>query len=275
MNWEIAKNWLLVLFVVLDGLLGWQLYSSRQVMNGYAESQADLLANTKTLLAEHGLTLTSDVPTKQPDLASFQAQTKTPVLKDLQTAIFPRATKPQISNSVGQVSTDGGDITLLSDASWQVTFSKPQTLTSKRDSRSFAYQGDLYVTDSVDSTTKRVVFLQAYKDYPIFDSRLITNQTGNNLFSYTQSEIDSIRPTSDPKPVISALDALDSLANSVDKSEGQADNKILMVDLGFARKVPLYQTGVPTNYWFPVWRVATQGGTYYVNAFTGEVEIAP
>lgn len=275
MNWETAKTWLIGLFLILDVLLGWQLYSSRQVASGYAESQTDLLANTKTLLAEHGLTLASDVPTKQPELASFQAQVAKPGLKKLVKAIFPNAKTIDVANAYDQATTNIGQITLLPDGSWQVTFNKIQPLTSKQGPISYAYQGNEYTEDSVSSSDKHMTFMQSYKSYPIFDAQFSTTQIRGGLLSFTQIEINSIRPTGAPKPVISALDALDSLANSVDKTGNGGDNKILKVDLGYARKMPLYQSGAAENYWFPVWRVVTKIQTYYVNAFTGEVGLAP
>ncbi|WAH41931.1 two-component system regulatory protein YycI [Alicyclobacillus fastidiosus] len=275
MNWETAKNWLIGLFLLLDVILAWQLSSSRQLNNGYAESQSDLLANTKTLLAEHGLTLATDVPIKQPELPSFRATQSGPSLKTLQQSIFPTASKVQLANEIGQVETDTGQILLSPQGNWQVTFVPPRSLTNTRGPLTYVYQGGLYAVDAVTSSTRHQVFLQSYKGYPIFDERVETNQTKQTLTSYSQSELTSIVDTSTPKPVISALDALDSLANSVDKTDDTENNKILSVDLGFARKVPLYQTGVAANYWFPVWRVVTPDQTYFVNAFTGEVEIAP
>lgn len=275
MNWETAKRWLIILFLVLDGLLGWQLHSSRQLMNGYVESESDLLANTKTLLAVHGLTLSVDIPTKQPELASFQAQAATPSLSSLVQAIFQHPTNVHLSVASDQATTDQGLISILPDNSFQVAFAKPQPIGSKHTPKSYAYQPDTYTSDDVTSTKTQKVYLQMYKDYPIFDARIITSQTKTAISSFSQTEIASIQPTSSPRPVISALDALDSLANSVDKSTGAGDNKILKVDIGYARKVPLYQTGDTANYWFPVWRIVTQAQTYYVNAFTGEVEIAP
>lgn len=275
MNWEIAKRWLVILFLVLDGLLAWQLESSRQLLNGYVESRSDLLANTKTLLASHGLTLTVEIPTKQPQLTSFQASLGTPPLAAVAKAVFPHETNLQFNADKTQVSSNKGQISLLSNGSFEITFAQPQPTGPNHSPKSYAYQPDNYTVDSVTSTTKQMVFLQVYKNYPIFDSEIVTQQTKNNLTSLTETEISSIQPTNAPRPVISALDALDSLANAVDKSAHRKDNKILKVDIGYARKVQLYQVGNTANYWFPVWRVVTQQQTYYVNAFTGEVEIAP
>lgn len=275
MNWETAKRWLIVLFLVLDGMLGWQLHSSRQLMNGYVESESDLLANTKTLLAAHGLTLSVDIPTKQPDMASFQGQAATPSLSALVQAVFQHPTNVHLSIASDQATTDQGQVSVLPDNSFEVTFAKSKPIGTKHAPKSYAYQSDAYILDDVSSTRQQMVFLQVYKDYPIFDARIVTSQTKTAISSFTQTEIASIQQTSSPRPVISALDALDSLANSVDKSNGAGDNKILKVEIGYARKVPLYQTGDTANYWFPVWRIVTQSQTYYVNAFTGEVEIAP
>lgn len=275
MNWETAKNWLIGLFVLLDILLGWQLYSSRQVMNGYVESQTDILANTKTLLAEHGLTLATDVPLKQPDSSSFQADIQSPSLKQLVKNIFPDAKNVHISTSMDEADTDTGQIISVTTGTWQVSFNVSQQITGTHAAENYFYQGEKYVLDPVESSDGHAVYVQSYTGYPIFDAPVYVTTDKGGLLSYSQTEIFNIRPTSDPKPVISALDALDSLANAVDKSDDSKDNKILKVDLGYARKISLYQVDNQENYWFPVWRVVTQGQIYYINAFTGEVEFAP
>ena len=91
---------------------------------------------------------------------------------------------------------------------------------------------------------------------------------------YQQSLYGTPKPVGSPKPIISALDALNSLANTVDKSAERQDNVIEDIDLGYALKSPgsAATSAISTNYWFPVWRIVTINNTYYVNAFTGEIE---
>lgn len=275
MNWEVAKTWLISLFVLLDVALGWQLYSSHQLSSGYVESQADLLANTKTMLADHGLTLATDAPTEQPELSSFQASIAAVSLKNLASVSFPHATQIRVSTANDKVRTNFGTLMRTPGGSWNVHYTQPPNISSSASVLTYAYQGSLYSLDAVTSTNRHAMYMQTVNHYPVFDVEIYTTQAQDHLMGFTQTAITHVKTTSSPKPVISSLDALDSLANAVDKTDSTGDNKILKVDLGYARKVPLYQTGNAKNYWFPVWRIVTGAQTYYVNAFTGEVEIVP
>lgn len=278
MNWEVAKTWLIALFVVLDVILGWQLYSSHQVSSGYTESPADLLASTKTLLADHGLQLATQVPTTQPELAAFQADSEMPALGTLESVVFPHAKTVHIHKARGEVITNEGTLNTLQSSVIAVNYAPALPFSSKRGVLDVAYRGDEYTLDDVTSSKAHAVYLQSVNGLPVFDVQIVTSQTATALQNFTEVHIDHVVNTSTPKPVISALEALDSLANEVDKSEMASDNKILKVDLGYARKVAITNgstLGNNAGYWFPVWRVVTEGQTYYVNAFTGEVEIAP
>ncbi|MCL6593979.1 MAG: hypothetical protein K6T31_08390, partial [Alicyclobacillus sp.] len=46
--------------------------------------------------------------------------------------------------------------------------------------------------------------------------------------------------------------------------------------LGYVHKLPQAATGsgqTAGQYWFPVWRVVTDQHVYFVNAYTGEVDL--
>lgn len=277
-NWENAKSWLIVAFLVLNMVLGWQLYQSRQEMLGYVEPYADLLANTKTLLAEHNFSLDTQVPQSHPDLPSLHATQVNLPLKDLANAVFPGAKRIHVDESLGLAITGQGRIKLNGDGSWQVTYQNPAGLTNQhiQDLLQNSWHGQNYEPDTATSQNGLLVYLQNYDNYPVFDAAILIQTTSDQILGYTQSGITNITPTGDAKPIISALDALDSLANSVDKSSQYADNRILKIDLGYARKSGSSPSSSSTSssYWFPVWRVVTVNQLYYINALTGEVELA-
>lgn len=158
-----------------------------------------------------------------------------------------------------------------------MTYSIPEKLTAARTPLSYAYHGNDYVLDQATSGDGRLVYYKRADNYPVFDAQIVATAISGQLQAYTETYIDHVVNTSSPKPVISALDALDSLANGVDRTDSSSHNEVVKVDLGYARKVQVTEennTSPSKNYWFPVWRIVTSQGTYFVNAFTGEVEMA-
>lgn len=276
MNWEVAKSWLIALFVILDSILGWQLYESHVVSNGYTESPADLLANTKTLLANHGFSLDTDVPSGQPALPTFQATLAKPNFASIGSIAFPGATgKSTVAGAVG-LTTNEGTLTMTGLGSWDVTYMVPQKISSSRTVLSYVYHGNEYALDEATSGNGHFVYYKRTDNYPVFDVEVVASETSGQLQTYSQTYIDHVVNNSPPKPVITALDALDSLVNTVDRVDVSTRTDVVQVDLGYARKVQVNEennSSPSKNYWFPVWRIVTSEGTYFVNAFTGEVEM--
>ncbi|GMA50779.1 hypothetical protein GCM10025857_21360 [Alicyclobacillus contaminans] len=290
MNWELAKTWLIVMFLLLDAMLGWQVYESHRELTGYVESYADQLANTKTLLAEHGFSLDTTVPVDHPDMAFLQAIPQVPALTQLAKQAFPDAAAqagPEITGD--QVSTDEGTVHVLhrDDATWQVSYAAGRKLGAKGTDGELQYvwQGSRYTADvgrdaldvsGVGEGHRAAWYVERFGDFPVFDAAVRLDVVNGMMVGYLQTYVDSMEETGDRKPTITALDALNNLASSVDKSADGSDNKILNIALGYYHKPADGTAGraqLPsTSYWFPVWRVITNQSTFYINAFTGEVE---
>ncbi|SIS75239.1 two-component system regulatory protein YycI [Alicyclobacillus vulcanalis] len=274
MNWEVAKSWLIALFALLDGILGWLLYESRQLASGYAESPADALANTKTLLANQGFSLATSVPSGQPSLVTFQADFANPRWSALEQAAFPGA-KGKVQIAGGTLTTSQGQITVTGQGTWAVQYQPPLQLSQNRGPLAYVFRGSDYEPDPTTSDPVHAVYLELVDGYPVFDADVIAVQQKGELLGYTQTYIDHVEANSPPKPVISALDALDSFAEAVDKAGSGQVNSVVKVDLGYARKIQVTSgsQAILHSYWFPVWRIVTTSGIYFVNAFTGEVEM--
>lgn len=279
MNWERAKTWLITAFFLLDLVLGWQVYQSRVEFLGYVESYDDLLANTKTLLAEHGLSLATSVPSIHPSMPSLHADFPNPSIAQLAQTAFRNAKTIEVNLREGTAQAPEGNLLLLGNGMWQVRYTKsPQippggTVTAMP----IIWHGSDFTLDQAASSTGTQVFTERYQNYPIFDAELIVSISNNTVTAYSQSALTNINAVGGVKPVITALDALNSLANTIDKSTGQTDNRILKIDLGYIRKVsvpPSNSPSPPSNYWFPVWRIVTDVHMYFVNALTGEVDIS-
>lgn len=286
MNWELAKNWLIVAFLILDLILGWQVVQSRKELVGYVESYSDLLANTKTILAEHGFSLDTTPPAQHPDVPFLHADYSSPSLPTLMQTSFPKNPSYAIDEDTGTARTTDGVLKLVDKGTWVVQYDDPPLLSSNNptDYLNFAWQGSNYAYESTVSTQTNngpskpslVAFAQKYGSFWIFDSEVSMAVSNGKLLGYQQTSLSNMYAIGDAKPTISALDALDSLANSVDKSMQRIDNKVLSIQLGYIHKVPQNPNSSSSlaapNYWFPAWRIITSQQTYYINAFTGEVD---
>ncbi|GGI95230.1 hypothetical protein GCM10010885_01040 [Alicyclobacillus cellulosilyticus] len=271
MNWEQAKTWFIFAFLLLDLVLAWPLYTDRIQTAGYAESYQDQLANTKTLLAEHGLTLAANVPTDHPSLSTLHADFANPPLRELARAAFH---SPRIEEFVGGAQGSDGRVMLIGSGSWQVEYDRPIAAKGAAAWLNRVWHGSEYMADTALAQRFAPTYEQAYDDYPMFDVTLTFDVRGGILHGYMQTCVVNITPAGSAKPTVSALDALDSLATMVDNGSGHSAARIVDIQLGYVRKVAVNPDGAsqPANYWFPVWRVVTTRQVYYINALTGEVD---
>lgn len=298
MNWEAAKTWLIIAFFLLDGILGWQVYQERQQsQQNYVEPYTDLLANTKTLLSEHGFSLNVSVPETHGKMSFLSGQFASPNLTDLATAVLPNTGGLTYDLTSGQAHANAGNIQISDRGTWKVSFTPP--IATSKDGTGIlklVWHGTSYVPDDEEPvsaspvttgngsalqpvsgdkpTTKQYNFVEKYQSYPVFDADVEAQVGQGALYGYQQIAVVNLTPVGDPKPTISALDALDSLANSIDRTLDSSETQILSIELGYTHKVAssdLPPLSSSSDYWFPAWRVVTSSETYYINAYTGEV----
>lgn len=275
MSWEAAKSWLIVVFLVLDLILGWQYAEARHEAASYTESYSDLVANTKTLLAEHNFSLAAAIPQEHPVMASLQTSDVQVSYKALQKAVFPNAKHPVLNQDSGVIQSSYGQLRFETTNTWRVDYTHPLQVDGKGSKAllSYVWNGANYRLDDAMSGGEFEVYDQTYEQHLLFDAQLIAHKTNGMLSGYEQTATGSIHAAGNPKPTITALEALTSLSNSVDKSGSPKDNVIEHIDLGYALKTQSNAGGDSSEqYWFPVWRVVTSSSQIYdVNAFTGEV----
>lgn len=286
MKWEFAKTWLIVAFLFLDCILGWQVYAQRQAQVAYVESYSDLLANTKTLLSEHGLSLDTTVPQNHDKMSVLKGTYAQPALTQLAATAFPGVSQVHVDTTAGEAKLPSGTIQITDLGSWSVDYSTPviRNYNTQTDMLKVVWKGSQYVPDNVTSgqvtdkpSVKQYNFIQKYQSYLIFDASVAVEANPSSVVSFQQTAVTNLQAVGSAKPTISALDALDSLANSVDQMMTNPGSQILSIQLGYAHKVAgdtAPDTATPSaNYWFPVWRIVTKGTVYYVNAFTGKVNV--
>lgn len=286
MNWEAAKTWLIVAFVILDGLLGLQVVEHQHEQAGYVESYADLLANTKTLLSEHSLSLSVDVPQSHAKMPFLTGNYAAPDISNLSQTVFSLGQAPSTTDA-NDIKTPNGEVQIVTRGTWRVSYFKKHspTVTVPKQILSMVWNGSLYSSSSTmtpqtsagDSTAiAKYIFVEQYQSYPVFDAVIAAQIKNNKLLSYEQTAILSFKQVGEPKPTISALDALDSLANSIDPVPN-GGGAILHIQLGYVHKAEDSSGSngsTSADYWYPVWAIQTTSQVYYVNAYTGEVNTA-
>ncbi|MCL6636541.1 MAG: hypothetical protein K6T26_01220 [Alicyclobacillus sp.] len=297
MNWEYAKNWLIAAFLCLDLFLAWQIVESRRTMAGYIGSYNDLLANTKTILSEHGLILKAQVPADHPDLPLLQADWAQPPLAALAQAVFANNGPVTLDRAEQSAHAGAGTLKLLGPGHWQVSYVPPLTLPAASDGvPPGVWQGAQYTEDlTAPETPQRRVFVQHFAGLPVFDAAVVADYAAGRLVGYVQTMVQNLTASGDARPTLSALDALNDLAGAVEPDTetgpyqetatgatgtegvgGTHREVIRSLALGYVHKLPQATTGqgqTGGQYWFPVWRVVTDAHIYFVNAYTGEVDL--
>lgn len=267
MDWSRAKTYLILTFLLLDIVLGYQYWNVRTEQAGYVQSYAEQLDEVSGLLASQNWELRADVPKMAPDLAYLQVRYLT---------LSEEEINKRISGS-GKLQYKGpGQFTVeLGDKSFPVNLDDDNTgekVLSHFDSRLGSkeiYQYDRKVKENKSNGT--IEYLQTYKNYPIFSAPLEVLVEGDKATRYHQVTLNVTGEGGGKKQVISAVHALRSFAESIDKPVKKTDNRVI-------REIRIGYYSKPFNadewYLIPMWRILSDKEVYYVNGFTGEVEMA-
>jgi regulatory protein YycI of two-component signal transduction system YycFG len=285
MDWSKAKTYLILTFFLLDLLLAFQYYTVRNVDAGSVPSFAEQVAEVKELLQNRHLVLDANVPRETPELGFLrvryvQADPKQAASKFLQN---PRPLDPPSAHPTWvQFQGDRGTFTFQGPGQFVYDLAPMPLRVPPADDlqmfdrlyadigqfvwNPFAYVGDRVTRQGSGET---VEYVQMYENYPIFSAAIRVTVENQLAVRIQQSALEVLGEEGSKKAVLSAVGALRSLAESMDKSALPDHNKrIREIKLGFYSKPFL------TDSWYlaPMWRITTDEDVYYVNAMTGEVE---
>lgn len=284
MDFAKVKALLIAVFLGLNLFLGYQWWSLQTAVAVYNQPASDQLANIQRSLAQHGVHLAAIVPTETPTMPMLHVTSDHTSLTSIAAQIWGPHVKVHtkhtasgdllISNQ-GHIYRSGAGRLVVSYmpnfATTHATFGQKKVLTSlqkwlSRNGYNFSvYQISSWYTHNENSVG---TYMQAYNSYPIFSAVLTVYVEHNHLSGYHQQYL-GIVGTVNPRPVSSAVNALLSLVQYMDKARINADNTIQDIRLG-------YDSGITTKsswYLAPVWRIGTSLGVFYVNAVTGEVGV--
>ncbi|WP_018131047.1 two-component system regulatory protein YycI [Effusibacillus pohliae] len=266
MDWSRAKTYLILTFLLLDIVLGYQYWQARTEQASYVQSFAEQLAEVRELLASQKWELRTEVPKTTPELGFLQVR-YLPLPPDEWAKRIGGG--KLLHQGPGQVTVDLSEKHIAVNLEEDNPGDKALAQIGAKLSPKETYQYDRKLQESKDSGI--IQYLQMYNNYPIFSAPLELVVQGGKLIRYQQTALNVVGEGGGRKQVISALHALRSLSESIDKSGKRADNRVI-------REIRLGYYSKPFNadewYLIPMWRILSDREVYYVNALTGEVELA-
>ncbi|BCJ87529.1 two-component system regulatory protein YycI [Effusibacillus dendaii] len=265
MDWSRAKSYLILTFLLLDIVMGYQYWRIRSEQAGYVQSYSEQLAEVKQLFASQNWKLQTEVPKDTPELGLLHVK------------------RQSVDTEAGKEPTQAGGTVLYKDeAEIRVSLNNPVSLDFEEAAagdkvgslmaakiRSDAdYRFDRKTPYGKGSGFLR--YLPWYEGYPIFSAPLDVYVQDNQVTQYRQTLLAVIGEGGTKKQVLSSVHALRSLSESIDKFGRRSDNRVIRdIRLGY------YSKPFHTEEWFlaPVWRIESDQEIFYVNALTGEVEM--
>lgn len=242
MNWGRAKTILILAFLFLNVLLGYQLWADRFSPTASERDSASLVEETKKLLESKQIRVVPAIPKDTPKLSTINVRYPEG-FREPKEVVLPKPIR---------------FISLLSRA----TLREIETKTS-------IGRFSAYHLDSSLSKENVHIFHQLYRELPMFDVTLQLFAENGEITGYKQTyvEVKSGGGPEDPsgQKIISAYTAVRTLAESY-LSEGAV---ITDIKLGYHGQ--LFDSEDQT--FVPSWRITlSDGEPYYVHAFTGAVE---
>jgi len=283
MNFARVKLLLISVFLALNLFLAYQWWSLQTVVSVYAEPLSDQLAHAQSMLASHNVGVIANLPTNPPALPRLKVTYDHTALNAY--AAFVLGLKVnQISRWQHQNSIVRAPAITFSEAPlgvYHVSYKKPLTVFSDTGKQKisdnwrtwFAKHGYnasnyQYLAQYIVGKSTVVQFAQQLNGYPVFSARLSLHVEKGDLLSYTQQSV--VMLSSDtPRPLISAVSALLSLAAYLDKANLSVDNTIVDVRLGYASLISTVGQWVLV----PVWRMQSDRGVFLFIDVSGEVGV--
>lgn len=244
MDWSRAKTILILSFLALNLLLGYELWSGKLNLGDSKQASADIAEELNRIMISRGMKLAAEVPKETPKMREI-------VVKAVEDESY------------------GRKVSLSAPIRYNLFLSKG----SLKDLANRAIPKiESYSYDRITSKEGLFMMNQLVGEYPLFDINLELFITGAEVTGYRQSyvEVDTSSEAKEEKKVISAYTVLRTLA------EKYFPNGAVVTDIRLGYHGQFFDTEWSTLPTFPTWRVALENGDmYYVHGFRGDVENAP
>jgi len=233
MDWGKAKTILIISFLCLNVLLGYQLWTSKLGIDKTNQRESETSESISQLMKSKGITIDATIPVSVPKLREI-------------TVTFDPTTDAVTRTTLNSLI----DISIV------------DSKTGLRDLAKHIPQAEQYQLDPMAQKGDLIVLNQLYGDLPMFEVNLKLYHKDNQVQSYWQSHVVVHQgQNAAEKKVITALTALGKLAEKL-----EAGTLIIDVQLGYHGQIYNSETQVLA----PAWRVATsKGDLYFVHAING------
>lgn len=240
MDWGRAKTILILTFLVLNVMLGFELWWNRTGLNGPG-SQTDIAINEiKQILAIKGISMQAEIPKEMPNLKKYVVKLEEEIGR--KNAELSPAVSLAGPPSAGKLEAAlGSAIPRLRE----------------------------YVLDTLQVHSDEYVLHQLLANHPVYGIELRLYQRNGSLYRYDQRYVQTISEVDPDQPILSAALAFRRLLESDDL---QAPATVREIRLGLSYRPFDNSEGLAV----PTWRVAVETGTgqwrwFYIDAFSGEV----
>ncbi|CAM3952458.1 two-component system regulatory protein YycI [Cohnella lubricantis] len=240
MDWSRAKSVLIIAFLVLNIVLGYQLWTELPERTDASIDWTSLPPETQLNMTNKGIRLDAEIPTE------------TPAMRDL-TYRFEETPGSRANEPV----------TLDPQPDTRIVFSTEEL----QEALSGVIPDlDQYRFDNFGGNEKMFVFNRTVDGWPIFDVKLELYYKNQKITSYRLVPID-ILPSDEAKPAQKVLPATKAVANLIDRNYLPAGAVIKEIQLGYHGQILDSETQVSA----PSWRVLLEDGeVFYVLAISGE-----
>lgn len=240
MDWSRAKSVLIIAFLVLNIVLGYQLWAELRERIDSSVDWTSLPPETQVTMNSKGIRIDAQIPTE------------TPAMRD----ITYRFKETPGSDSNRQIE-------LNPQPDTRIVFS-PQEL--QQALSGVIPELDQYRFDNLGGNEKMFMFNRTVNGWPIFDVKLELFYKNQKITAYHQDRID-ILPSDEAKPAQKVLPATKAVANLIDRNYLPAGAVIKEIQLGYHGQILDSETQVSA----PSWRVLLEDGeVFYVLAISGE-----
>ncbi|PZD96592.1 hypothetical protein DNH61_07290 [Paenibacillus sambharensis] len=238
MDWSRAKSVLIISFLLLNMLLGYQLWLDiRERLNANVDLSA-LPLEAAVKMQEKKIRLEASIPTD------------TPKLEDLTFRYTQKAA-------------EGDKIELDMPISSRIVFNKSELLEGMGD---IIPDLELYGFDAYMSDSSSAVFYRLHDGLPMFDVRMKLYYSNQQIIAYQQNRVEII-PGDDEREGQAVLPAATVVAHLIDKYL-QTGSVVTDIQLGYHGQI--FNSDIQVS--APSWRVLLEDGSgYYVNAISAEV----
>lgn len=239
MEWGRAKTILILSFLILNVLLGYQLWVGKLDLN---RSNPDALEITQGILQqieEKGILLQVPVPAETPKLQEVTVKFESEAISDR---------RFQLQSPLG------GEL--------QYHRGETMDMLSK-----VIPHAEVYQYDPISSTAQYDLLHQLQGQYPMFEVNLRLFRGSGGIVAYQQNYAEVMTaPEQKEQNVLPAITALGSLVGNNYLLFG---TEIIDIRLGYHGQIYNSETQVLA----PFWRIATKAGdVFYVHAITGAIE---